>query len=471
MKFNNHKALAILVAVLFTFSLYSCKENTILPSDLIPEVDNIYTFRSDTNTLKTYNIIQDSLQTGGTKDATSIGSLSTFYHAIGTILADPVFGKTVAYSHVEVLPPNTNFSFKTNFAGTSRTIDSIILSIPYRTAYGDTFSNTTQSFSVFRSLKRFPRDSTQYDFTRDVYDAAMPLATRQVNFSTISFDTTYGTAKQLPTIHFKMPAWFIDSVQAQVDSGANGAASNYSNFLNWWNGFVIIPDSNNGNAMGYFDTYNTKMKIHYRYTNTLNKLDTVVDVFGFDPSNCNRFNAISRNTQGSISSQFLLNGENTPDSILGVQAEPGFATLLKFPYLYQFNNVLVNKADLIFTAVSPYYNWTDTTNFGLTPQLQILKTINGVDKLVEDYALFGLTYVNGNKKVYTLGGFNYIQYKFSITQSIQQLISQKDSTFNFKIIGVKSGLPASSRVLLLGSESQIGALKPRLDMIYTRIDK
>jgi hypothetical protein len=468
---KNQVKVLIWGAIAMFFS--SCKENTILPSTLVPTVDNVFTFQTDTVTLFTHNIYQDSLLTGGLRGTVRVSNSPTLYHAIGTITSDPIFGKTYAGAHVEVLPPVSNFAFKTNATGTNRTIDSIVLSIPYRGSYGDTLSSTQQTFKVYRSLKQFSRDSAQYEFTRDSVDYAHLLSTKSIDFKTISTDSPLvGNVKLQPQLRFQLASWFADSLQAQVDAGANGAAADFSKFLDWWRGFAILPDSNNGSTLGYFDTYNTRMHIYYRYTNSNNVADTAVDVFSFDPNNCNRFNTIIRNYNGTVAKNFNNTQSAKGDSILFVQTDPGLVGQISFPFLAEFDNVVVNKAELTFTAVSPYYNWIDTLLYGPTPRLQIIGSDTlGNDYVLGEYTTFGSNFVDGKLTLSSINGVNVFQYKFVITQTIQKMISQKNANFRLKISGSNSAKPASHRILLRGTGSQSTEWKPKLNLIYTLIKK
>lgn len=457
----------------FLFWLSSCKENTILPSDLVPAVDNISTFGADTFSLRTCNLMQDSLLTGGLRGTVRVSNSPTLFHALGTIANDPVFGRTHASFHVEVLPPVPNFAFKTQASGTTRIIDSIVLSVPYKGSYGDTLNNTQQTFKVYRSLKSFSRDSAQYDFTRDSVDHSRVLSSRVVNFRTLATDSPLvGTVKLQPQIRFNMASWFADSLQAQVDSGLNGAAADFSKFLNWWRGFAVEADSNQGATLGYFDTYNTRMYIYYRYTDVNNQPDTAVDVFAFDPNYCNRFNTIIRQYQGSVAQWATGNTTLAGDSMLFVQTEPGLVAEIAFPYLAEMENVVVNKAELTFTAVSPIFNWVDTFLYAPPPRMQVLVSdSSGSDAVLSEYATFGAGFVDGKRFVYTENGLSYLQYKFILTQTIQRAISQKNTNFRLKILGTASGYSAAYRTLLRGSGSMAGRGKPRLSLIYTKINK
>lgn len=469
------RRIALVVAMFWIgLGFQACKENAILPANLLPQIDNVNTFGSDTFQVISHTIYQDSIQTGGYYKTTRVSNQAGFYHALGTIAADPVFGKTTASFHVEVLPPFVNYQFKTNYPSTQRTIDSIVLSVPYKGAYGDTSGSSTQTYHVYRSLKSFSRDSAQFETTSDSADYTRLLASQSVNYTTLSVDSpTINGVKLAPQVRFRLANWFIDSLQTQVDSGANGAAADFSKFLAWWKGFYITPaDTNSGKAIGFFDTYNTRMYIYYRYTTVNNVKDTTADVFSFDPNNCNRFNRLTRSYQGTPALPYLNTQQAGGDSILFVQANPGMGSFLRFPHLHQFDNVIVNKAELTFTAISPFQNWADTMAYPLTARLQAIRSdSNQFDAVLEDYSVFGSTYVDGRRILTTINGTPYIQYKFKLTHSIQQIISLKNSNFRLKITGLNDGYTGRGRVVLGGSGSKVPQLKPSLYIIYTKINK
>ena len=146
--------------------------------------------------------------------------------------------------------------------------------------------------------------------------------------------------------------------------------------------------------------------------------------------------------------------------------------LQRIPYLHTIENCIVNKAELYFYAISPYSGFSDTTKFGMIPQLQIFQSDSSEsDKIIADYKLFGTNIVDGTSKKITIGGNTYIQYKFAVTYTIQNVISEKNSNFKFKIMGLNNGFPASDRVMLAGNSSFQTILKPKLKIIYTKIQK
>jgi hypothetical protein len=101
---------------------------------------------------------------------------------------------------------------------------------------------------------------------------------------------------------------------------------------------------------GYFATYRTLMTIYYRDPKTVCGEDTTSDIFSFDPSYCNRFNSITHNYSGSKSNSFINTKSALGDSVLFVQNEPGLVSLIQVPGIHTMENVIVNKAELVFTT-------------------------------------------------------------------------------------------------------------------------
>ncbi len=247
----------------------------------------------------------------------------------------------------------------------------------------------------------------------------------------------------------------------------------YSSFLAWWKGFAIVPDSNTGRTLGYFDSYRTRLTFYYRYNKVGGGQDTVNDVFSYDPFYCNRFNTITRDYSGSISNNFIKTNALLGDSLMFLQNEPGLANIISIPEAATLANVIVNKAELVFTG-APTQNWSDTLNYSPMARLQIFRTdtSGNNDKIAEDYAQFNSSaFVDGKRTNVLINGINYPQYRFTVTYSLQKIISQKDTTFRFKIMGANLGYPAAYRTIFCGSASKQDEFKPRLEMIYTKINK
>lgn len=112
-------------------------------------------------------------------------------------------------------------------------------------------SNISQNFKVFRSIKAFHRDSAQFEFTKDSFENVM-LAETTLNYIQIKDSQLVNGVKVVR--RFQLSKAFRDSLEAQVDLGANAVSCHFSKFLSWWKGFYIQADSLNTNALYYLNT-------------------------------------------------------------------------------------------------------------------------------------------------------------------------------------------------------------------------
>lgn len=464
--------LSVLLCTIVLFN--SCKEGTILPPDLVPAVDNINTFQEDTFTVITTTVMKDSLLTGGIFNFVDRNADADYSHAIGSITTDAIFGKTVAGVYLQVRPPNPKFEF----TGTSRTIDSVVLGVNYLQAhtFGDTSAAVPmQSFSLYRTTDNLVVDSPYYEFNTVPYTAADLLATIPVNFYTLTDSPIINGVKLRPQIRFNMPGTspFVNDLDMQ---SATTGFLDYDAFTAWLGGFYIEPTDTNvmASTLGYFDTDNAAMYVYYRFTNVDNKDDTAVAVFPFDPANNVRFNHITRDYSGTPAQNFISpsNAQTSPgDSLLFVQGEPGLASIISFPHIGAFPNAIINKAELTFTVVS-LNNFTDTANFNIPDRFQLLYVNeNGEDEILRDYFDVGTNRVGGFRESVTIGAFQFTQYKFNISNTIQEAVTTQNSNFKLKMSGAASDFPANRRVVLKGSGSGIALEKPKLNIIFTKIQR
>ncbi len=451
----------------FTFlstTFFSCKENTILPPDLVPTVDNINVFEKDLNVIS-HTAYRDSLITGGKNGNINFSANDAYLSPLGTIGSDMVFGKTVASTFVQVVQPVLDYKLK----GTNQIIDSVVMVIPFAlNVFGDTLSNNIQTFNLYKSDSNYSLNKLYYEFSKASYQTSNLMGTATVNFKNLHRDSiTVGTVKQAPQLRIKMPSSFADSLIA-IQNTDN--YKTYDNFLNWSKGFVIMPsDTNTGNGIGYFKTYYTKMYVYYRNTNTNLQQDTTVDVFGFNENHCNRFNTISRNYFGLPIQNFWETNSTTGDSVTFIQGQPGANTEITFPGIENEDNVLVNQAVLTLNVVVPYTSFTDTLSYKLPDALK-LEYVNaaGENKIAKDYSFLGAV-VDGKRKMVQINGQTVIQYRFVITKTIQDAISQKDNNLKIKVLSEIGFTAAKYRTVLAGSNNSNNLLKPKLYLIFTKL--
>src|SRR5262249_45918165 len=135
------RILVVLIGSIFFSSLTflsSCKkinEATTLGDDLIPAVDNVHTFEVALSTI-TNNALFIDTTVVGYNDFVTLGDFN-----------DPEFGHTHANTAFNIIPSTIGvYPFVKQ---DSLEIDSVVLSLSYHGAYGDTVNDGIQTLRVF----------------------------------------------------------------------------------------------------------------------------------------------------------------------------------------------------------------------------------------------------------------------------------------------------------------------------------
>ena len=144
---------SVFLGLLFFFS--SCKkinEATELGGDLIPAVDNVHTFEVSLSSVTRNILFSDSTKVLFT-DRVALGDLN-----------DPEFGNTHANFDFNIVPSTVgSYPFLNK---DSVEIDSVVLSLAYRAAFGDTLNNGMQTVRVYEIAQNAPfYDTTLYKYT------------------------------------------------------------------------------------------------------------------------------------------------------------------------------------------------------------------------------------------------------------------------------------------------------------------
>jgi hypothetical protein len=453
-----NKIHAILLAAIAIFGLHSCKENTVLGTDVIPAIDNINTFFTDTITMVGYNKIFDST-------ITSKYNASNPFAPLGCISSnasgDNVFGKTVGSLAIQLRQPNLGFKLPEEVI-----IDSMVLSIPHYRSYGDTITGGNQTFNVYRMASGFTKDSSYYIKQQLPYDATKLLGSATLNFKKIDSLTIKGV-KLAPQIRFSLDTNFARTILSQDTS----VYKTYKAFVDWFGGLYITPaDTNNGNMLGYFQYDATKLQIYTHKGAT----DSTVYEYTFDGNNCAHQVQLKRNyVDNSPTINNFLNTTNPKgDSLFFIQSEGGNSVVLTFPTLGTLPNCIVNKAEIEFTII------TDASTALKDSVMRPVSLIrasginsSGVDYLLKnDYTEstngISKTVNDGFRSSETINGVTYTKYKITITKTIQEAISTQKNDLKLRIIGL-NGLIGSGRSLV-GGTNRISQ-KAKFNLIYTKI--
>ena len=127
----------LIVSLVIAFSCKKINEATELGGDLIPAVDNVKTFEVALKTESTNALFDDSVRVGYS-DVLALGDI-----------VDAEFGNVHANFCFNVSSPTYgSYPFKSKVDSLGA-IDSVVLSLGYAGAYGDTIGNGVQNISVY----------------------------------------------------------------------------------------------------------------------------------------------------------------------------------------------------------------------------------------------------------------------------------------------------------------------------------
>ena len=403
--------LGISVLLLITFFNWNCTkiDNTELGGGLIPVVDNVHTF--DT----VLSVIANNFDSVSSDCAKIYPS---DYHSLGQISNDPYFGTTRSILYAEFKPPFFPYNFPA-----SRTLDSIVLVLSYKSAYGD--STLPQKVNVFQISGIFNPDSSSckfFDFDEPLLGSTV-YTPAKLNDSAIGFGER--TTNQL---RIKLDNAFGQSLLSQ--DSLTGLKSD-SAFQTFFKGFAISPDfSYGGNALSYFNLQdsNSKLAVYFRFIDATNVTDTTVYNFRLT-SFAGDANYVARNHAGSE----ILNHLDHPatgDDVIYIQTTPGTSAEIQIPGLSGLSNRIIHRAELVMDQV---YSPNTLDNFFATPSILYLDLKDTAGGGSYRPIPCDFNTLSGPPNIATFGGFRTIakdpfgndisRYTFNISRYVQKIVT------------------------------------------------
>ena len=316
--------------------LLSCKkvnEATTLGDDLVPAVDNVHTFEVALNTV-TNNVLFNDTTVVGYYDYVTLGDFN-----------DPEFGHTHANAAFNITPSAFgSYPFK---GQDSLFIDSVVLSLSYHDAYGDTITNGIQTLRVFEidpnagffdtALYKFNDPNSDFATVGgELGSATFPI---QQLKDTIHLIRGTDTTTTQNVVRIRLNNSFGDRL-ASYDT-TNGY-KNDSLFKTLFAGFSIKADPT-GNALSYFnlaDIANTKLTVYFRHKS---------DTLSFDYYHLTRgqANYINRENGGNYLA-YLNSGAG--DQVY-LQSAPGSYVNITIPSLSTFSNKTIHRAEVVAVKI------------------------------------------------------------------------------------------------------------------------
>ncbi len=479
------KLTAIVVALFTIISLISsCSkiDTTALGGELIPEIDNINTFETFLDIITDNKLFDDTTRMLYSSD-----------HALGIIENDAEFGKTTAQMYASFAPAFYNTSPFTR--RDSVIIDSVVLSLAYKTIFGD--SNSVQHIEVREILPTAGFIDSLYPLAAPEFPTEpMLLGSSDISYGSLKDSVFYrnglDTVRSAGEMRIQLDtAWARRFVE--YDTIAGQPYYNDTLFRQVFKGLEIkaTETSPMKNALAYFnlsDNAKTRIIFYIRKPKTTSGLDTSTAVFTY------RRGPQANLVRRTPANNYLANVNNSieNDELLYIQSSPGSYALLKINGLDTIANSLkvIHKAELV-CEVAP-----SMEDFFAPPQRMFIDAVNLANDssftIINDFVPTQSS--SPGYEIEALGGaFNKNKYSFTLTRYVQSLVTYKfpnqllrihapfntqpyyyfpnsmltsESARQYLIISEPVGF---GRVILYGGAATDPGKKMRLRIIYSKI--
>lgn len=442
-KFLLALCIPITVGMFFT----GCNKESDVGIDIQPEEDLIGLYMTDTLTLETFTVIEDSLRTDETPTVV-LGHCE-----------DDYFGATDCGVYSQFSIPNNLGSI--NFLQPCTTgvavLDSCVLMMAYKfDFYGDTL--VPQTFSVYQMTDKLDIDDLYYsNQDRNYY----PTSIGSLNFNPRPRSKVIAEGDSNLAAHIRIPINMSWASQVFAQSGGQNLESN-EDWVNYMNGLYVAP-TGGGKSLLYFAMNDTLTGLRFYYHTDCDTTDFTFVVNSATPY-YSRYKHNYTNAHPDLADQ-IQNGYDPAHPVNFVQSNSGLKVKIKFPYLKNWYDNLgypaaINKAELVIFGEESFAS----DNFPLNTRM-FLTSIDSVNK---EHLLLDMFETND----YYGGSLNTTTnvYKINIARHIQGILSgeEEDNGLYLKEIFAAEN----------GRRSVINSAAPTVDptkrmylrLVYTRIN-
>jgi len=409
-KTMRYKSFQLFLLMAFV-ALFSCSDPAAIGADLLEEDEVNLQFTTDVP-------VQATLVDGAALQTYSpFVALQLNRHLFGNF-EDPLLGITEASIYTQIA-----LGAQTPPAFAIPSFDSIVLSLAYDTlgGYGDI--SEEYELEVFQ-LEEAMSNIEDYFSDQTFLTGQTPIGT--VNFvpafeDSVTIreyiaDTENGElVTTSPHIRIHLENELLEEILSDTSIYSGDVA-----FQNAFKGIHIRPSARTNSGLLSFDFSNSISRISLYY-----KLGSVLQEFQLDFNAGNaRVLSLAENRTGSFAAPFLA-GES--DSLLFLQGMIGPNMEITFPDLSDFENIVVNKAELELTVANIEAN--DTTIYPVTPQILASFLDNADRAILPDVraAIFGdqpiqTNVFGGNPVTETENGVELTTYKINVSGYFQQIV-------------------------------------------------
>jgi hypothetical protein len=418
---------SIAISLLFIFN--SCADDpSDIGTDILPSTDNIIV-KADSSTLISSHTIS------GKSVLTSVTTQNQQLYVLGSF-KDSIFGIGAASILTQFHPAILVT------AGSTRTVDSLVLYLKSANYYGDSLSRLT--VRVFELNHKLVNDTVYYS---NISPA------EYCDFSTELANSTFNAGDSLIRIKITDPE-YISKFETMNDS----VFKDLNDFRNNFYGLYLSVDEvteKGGYAYLNMRSPDTKFTLYYNG-------DTISDIYDMAFTNiAQKANVFSHEYSGFPVSENLDLPDNN-DSVMYVEGLAGTSGRISFPNLDIWKDkglITINKAELILSVEPSLYPSLPEDDY--PANLYLLSTNDTVysnlyDDLIDQTgSYFGGTYIKTQNV-----------YVFNIGLHLQSFISGKIDNSDLVLISRNTNSTAN-RVILKGANSFNSPIK--LKVIYTEL--
>lgn len=418
MKRSRGLSLILILSGIILFT--ACKkENNNVGIDIQPPNDQLGVLSTDTLSIYAYSRRVDSVKT----DETSTSLLGSIF--------DPIFGVSTANIFTQFRLSQTAISF-----GENPVVDSLMLTLDYKGAYGD--SNAVLTVEIYEMTESIYLDSAYYSNNAVAYDPT--LVASKTFTPNLTDSIVVGTDTLRPHLRINLSET-NPALAEKLLSATDDDLNTQDDFLEFFKGLYIkVQDANNTGAIVYLNLTSTLSEMVLFYHN--DEEDSLA--FPFIISNKTAyFGHFAHDyslAQPIFKSQVIdgdtTNGRNT----CYVQAMAGVKTYLKMPTLrnmYQDGKIAVNEARLFIKLQE------EDPIFDPALSLVLVRSDGEGGYQITSDQLEGLGYFGGIYDEASRG------YWFRITTTIQDIMSSEDPDYGFEIF-LSGGSVNAQRSILTG---------------------
>jgi len=429
-----------LVAAFACVLLSGCKEDTLVGSNIIPGGDFLNGTFTDTLTLRTVTVKEDSLRTHNLER-----------YLLGA-MQDDMFGKSYAGVYTQLRLTSYGLDFDAS-AG----VDSAVLSLAYAGYYGD--KTTPHSVRVYRMVQPLALNADSTVYSDQTFAVGTEIG-QKLNFL-VNTDSSYheGDSTFAPQLRIPLDASFAQDILNQDPAGAFKDNASFQAYLN---GLYVAPDSASwAKGMMYVNPRNgeSSLTIYYHDANGSGKKFKL-----FMNGTAENSNYFKHNYTGMPVQTALNNPGN--DSLLFVQSMAGVKGKITVPYLHNLGNVLINKAEVEITQrVVGNETYDPPTNMFV-----IAADSNGRNSVLTDQLFstgVGLPAYGGTAVSETVNGVTYKRYRISIAAQLQLILNNKITDYGLFLVNGSSNSKAER--VVVGGGNSVGSYQMKLNLAYTKI--